>query len=75
MPHLTYSAWRKEVSKILVRHTGLGLNDYPDWQMYDAWEAGDSPKEGALSTLEESDMPSPPSETVALIMAQIEEEE
>lgn len=48
-------AWRHQVSQILLRKIGLGLDDLADFDSYNTWRDGASPAEGALAALEFDD--------------------
>jgi len=51
-----YRRWMKRVDAILVGHIGVSSSDLPDFPSRDLFEQGESPIEGAIAAIEESDL-------------------
>jgi hypothetical protein len=51
---MNYSAWMKEVDKLLTRDYNLTQDELPDWLSHDAFKDGLSPEEGVEQLLEET---------------------
>ena len=50
-----FGLWLALVDARISRAYGIGLFDLADWNMYDAYESGSSPAEGAREALESDD--------------------
>ena len=50
---LTYEAWYKRVDRAVSALCGLGIDDLPDGNSYDAYDDGMTPREYAESVLDE----------------------
>lgn len=53
----TYYQWIGKVNRMVVRISGLSVDDLPDWNSWDAWSRGETPYEGATEALENADFP------------------
>lgn len=51
----TFEQWMEEVNVALVSMCGMGSEDLPDWNYWDAWDDGISPKSAAADVLEEAE--------------------
>lgn len=45
----------EQVNAELVSMCGMGSEDLPDWNYWDAWDDGESPKYAALEVLDNAD--------------------
>lgn len=53
---LTMNQWLKRVDAILLSRIGMTSSDLPDFDIWNMWNDGCSPEDGAYECLIESDM-------------------
>ena len=49
-----FAVWQAQVAKIIKTVTGLDIDDLPDWDYASAFEEGISPRQAALSVIEDA---------------------
>ena len=49
----TFAQWMDAVDRVLESRIGFSSGDLEDWMWRDSFEAGDSPRDAALSFLED----------------------
>ncbi|HEY6013342.1 MAG TPA: hypothetical protein VIU37_05025 [Candidatus Limnocylindrales bacterium] len=54
-----FALWLANVDARMARMVGVGHGDIADWQWWDSYEAGDSPRAAAVEALEADDLPWP----------------
>ena len=54
---LTFEQWYEKLDSACIRTCGLGIDDLPDGNSWDAWSDGMSPKEYLMEKLEEEGFP------------------
>jgi len=47
----TFKAWQMEVDRIVTSESGVSIDDLPDWDFWDGWMCGMSPKSAAAEVL------------------------
>jgi hypothetical protein len=52
---LTFQQWKAKVDAIVSSNYGLSMDDFADWNSYDSFESGVSPKEGFEDFKEQQD--------------------
>lgn len=50
---MSYTEWKQQVDKELVKEIGLTSDDLPDWRFFDAFEEGQEPKEVAMELIQQ----------------------
>jgi len=53
----TFDAWYAKVDAVVLEIAGLGIDDLPDGNSYDAWQAGGDPRDYATEQLAEDGFP------------------
>lgn len=48
-----YEAWSKRFNNVISRQFGLGMDDFPDWDSYSAWDDDMTPVEAFRSWKED----------------------
>ena len=54
---LTVTQWFKKVDVIVNQKCGVGVRDLADFCIWDCWQDGMTPEEGAVEALENDDLP------------------
>ena len=54
---LTFEAWYARADRACTRISGVGIDDLPDGNSYDAWQSNATPKDYAVMLLEEEGFP------------------
>lgn len=49
---IAFEAWMQKVNRIVIQTCGLGVEDIPDYDYWNNWDAGVSPEETAQEALE-----------------------
>ena len=57
MDGISLEAWINQVDGIISRRFGISVHDLADFAIWDAWNDGVSPAEGAEMALENDDLP------------------
>lgn len=55
--NLTLEQWIDKVDQILLCKIGLTSGDLADFPIYDCWECGMSPEDGAYECIDSDDLP------------------
>ncbi len=56
---LTFEAWYAQANAACAGICGLGIDDLPDGNSYDAWSSDSTPRDYAVMMLEEEGFPFP----------------
>jgi len=54
---MTFKQWYARVDNAVARYCGLGIDDLPDGNSWDAWNDSVHPREYAITMLEEEGFP------------------
>ena len=54
---LTMKEWLREVDVILANKLGITSSDLADFNIWDCWDSGMSPEDGAYECAENDDLP------------------
>jgi len=51
MNRISFEEWKKKVDESLLKKCNMACDDLPDWDYWNAWDAGVTPSEAAKQVI------------------------